>query len=126
VALEHAIRDRKERHGRELSGLIHHSGHGSASKPRSATPPDWPRPARSPRSGSGGDSYDNALAESTIGQTRPSSFTPAAPWRTAEQLEFALFEYLDWWNHRRWHTEIAMLAAANQRLHPAPWRLPAL
>jgi putative transposase len=31
------------------------------------------------------------------------------PWRTIEQLEFALFEYLDWWNRRRLHGEIGMI-----------------
>ncbi len=31
------------------------------------------------------------------------------PWRTIEQLELALFEYIDWWNHRRLHGEIDMI-----------------
>jgi transposase InsO family protein len=35
--------------------------------------------------------------------------TPRWPWRTVEQLEYALFEYLDWWNHRRPHSEIRMI-----------------
>jgi transposase InsO family protein len=51
--------------------------------------------------GSTGDSYDNALAESTIGQIKTELIHRRGPWRTVEQLEFALFEYLDWWNHRR-------------------------
>lgn len=36
------------------------------------------------------------------------------PWRTVAQLEFALFEYLDWWNHRRLHGELGMLTPADK------------
>jgi len=59
--------------------------------------------------GTVGDSYDNALAESTIGQLKAELVHRRGPWRTIEQLEFALFEYLDWWNHRRLHGEIGMI-----------------
>jgi hypothetical protein len=31
------------------------------------------------------------------------------PWPTVEQLEFAIFEYLGWWNQRRLHGEIGMI-----------------
>ena len=59
--------------------------------------------------GSVGDSYDNALAESTIGQLKAELIARRGPWRTIEALEFALFEYLDWWNHRRLHGEIGLV-----------------
>jgi transposase InsO family protein len=42
--------------------------------------------------GSRGDSYDNALAESTFGQTKAELVHRRGPWRTVEQLEYALFE----------------------------------
>ena len=29
-----------------------------------------------------------------------------------EQLEYALFEYIDWWNHRRLHGQIGMRTPA--------------
>jgi putative transposase len=58
--------------------------------------------------GSVGDSFDNALVESTIGQLKTELITRRGPWRTLEQLEFALLEYIDWWNHRRLHSEIGM------------------
>jgi putative transposase len=64
--------------------------------------------------GSTGDSYDNALAESTIGQIKTELIHRRGPWRTVEQLEFALFEYLDWWNHRRLHSEIGMITPAEK------------
>ena len=62
--------------------------------------------------GSVGDSYDNALAESTIGQLKTELIKRHGPWRTIEQLEFALFEYIDWWNHRRLHGELGMIPPA--------------
>ena len=59
-----------------------------------------------------GQSYDNALAESTIGQLKAELIARRGPWRTLDQLEFALFEYIDWWNHRRLHSEIGMIPPA--------------
>jgi putative transposase len=56
--------------------------------------------------GSVGDSFDNALVESTIGQIKTELIKRRGPWRTIEQLEFALLEYIDWWNHRRLHGQI--------------------
>ena len=62
--------------------------------------------------GSVGDSYDNALAESTIGQLKTELIKRHGPWRTIEQLEFAIFEYIDWWNHRRLHSQIGLIPPA--------------
>ncbi len=59
--------------------------------------------------GNVGDSFDNALAESTIGQLKAELIKTRGPWRSLEQLEYAVFEYIDWWNHRRLHTEIGMV-----------------
>ena len=64
--------------------------------------------------GSRGDSYDNALAESTIGQIKAELIHRRGPWRTVEALEFAIFEYLDWWNHRRLHGEIGLIPPAQK------------
>jgi putative transposase len=58
------------------------------------------------------DGSVNALAESTIGQIKTELIKPHGPWRTIDQLEYALFEYLDWWNHRRLHGQIAMVPPA--------------
>ena len=77
-----------------------------------------------PSVGSVGDSYDNALAESTIGQIKTELIHRRGPWRTVEQLEHALFEYLDWWNYRRLHGEIGMRTPAETEAayyaQPAP------
>jgi len=45
--------------------------------------------------------YDNALAESVIGLFKTELIKPRGPWRTAEQVELATLEYVDWFNHRR-------------------------
>jgi putative transposase len=62
------------------------------------------RPAAAGVSGSvgtTGDAYDNALAESVIGLFKTELIKPRGPWRTAEQVELATLEYVDWFNHRR-------------------------
>ena len=51
--------------------------------------------------GTVGDAYDNALAESVIGLFKTELIKPRGPWRTAEQVEIAALEYIDWFNHRR-------------------------
>ena len=51
--------------------------------------------------GTVGDAYDNALAESVIGLFKTELIKPRGPWHTAEQVEIATLEYVDWFNHRR-------------------------
>jgi putative transposase len=107
-ALEMAIWSR-HRHGvADLTGLIHHGDRGSQYLSIRYT--DALAEAGVIASvGSRGDSYDNALAESTIGQIKAELIYRRGPWRTVEQLEFALFEYLDWWNQHRLHGEIGLI-----------------
>jgi putative transposase len=54
-----------------------------------------------PSVGSVGDAYDNALAESVIGLFKTELIKPRGPWRTAEQVEIATLEWVDWFNHSR-------------------------
>jgi transposase InsO family protein len=70
--------------------------------------------------GSRGDSYDNALAESFIGLYKTELVTPRGPWRGDGDLGLATLEYLDWFNHRRLHTELGMLAPAEFERRHAP------
>lgn len=56
--------------------------------------------------GSRGDSYDNALAESTIGLVKAELLHPRGPWRGLDDVEFALLEYIEWFNQRRLHGEL--------------------
>lgn len=111
-ALEMAIWARR-RQGRGVDGLIHHSDRGGQYLSIRYT--DTLAAAGAVASvGSAGDSYDNALAESTIGQIKAELIARRGPCRTVAQLELALFEYLDWWNHRRLHGEIGMIPPAEK------------
>ena len=112
-ALEMAIWARHRAGITSLDGLIHHGDRGS--QYLSITYTERLAQAGAIGSvGSKGDSYDNALAESTIGQIKAELIYRRGPWRTIEQLEFAIFEYLDWWNHRRLHGEIGMIPPAEK------------
>lgn len=51
-----------------------------------------------PSVGSRGDSYDNALAESVIGLFKSEVIHRNGPWRSLEAVEFATFEWVDWFN----------------------------
>lgn len=53
-----------------------------------------------------GDSYDNALAESTIGLYKAELIGRRGPWRTPDEVEIATLEWIDWWNHRRLHESL--------------------
>ncbi len=59
-----------------------------------------------PSIGTIGDSYDNAMAETTIGLYKTELVWRRGPWRTAEDLELATLLYIEWFNTRRIHGEI--------------------
>ena len=63
--------------------------------------------------GSRGDSYDNAMAESTIGLYKAELVRNRGPWRGLDDLELAILEWVDWFNHRRLHGEIGMVPPAD-------------
>jgi putative transposase len=99
-ALEQALWARRRDGTRELAGLVHHTDAGSQYTSIAFTE----RLAAAGVSGSVGtvgDAYDNALAESVIGLFKTELIKPRGPWRTAEQVELATLEYVDWFNHRR-------------------------
>lgn len=54
-----------------------------------------------PSVGSVGDAYDNALVESIIGLFKTEVIRRRGPWRTIDDVEFAVLEWVDWFNHRR-------------------------
>ena len=54
-----------------------------------------------PSVGSVGDSYDNALAESVIGLFKTEVIRRLGPWRNIDEVEFAVLEWVDWFNNRR-------------------------
>ena len=83
-----------------------------------------------PSVGSVGDALDNALMESLIGLyktecVRPGPFHPG-PFKTLSDVEYATMSWVDWYNHRRLHTTLAMATPAEHEaahyaaLHPEP------
>jgi putative transposase len=101
-ALEHAI----WRRDTLLDGLVAHSDAGSQYTSIRYTDRLVDIGAR-PSIGTVGDSYDNALAETTIGLYKTELVWRQAPWRTAEELELATLLYIEWFNTRRIHSELA-------------------
>jgi putative transposase len=97
-ALEQAIWARNER----LDGLIHHSDRGTQYLSIRYTERLADEGAVA-SVGSRGDSYDNAVAESTIGLYKTELILRCAPWRGVEDLELATLDYVHWFNHHRLH-----------------------
>jgi putative transposase len=59
--------------------------------------------------GSVGDSYDNAMAEAFNSLFKAELVRNKGPWRGVDDLELAVAEYIDWYNHRRLHGEIGLV-----------------
>ena len=105
-ALEQALQARKPR-----KNLIHHSDRGKQylsvvytqrlvkSKVASSV-------------GSVGDSYDNALAETMFGLYKTELIELCGPWRNRQEVEWATFEWVDWFNNRRLLEPIGYLPPA--------------
>ena len=75
--------------------------------------------------GSTGDSYDNALAEAFNSLFKAELVRNRGPWKSIDDLEIAVAEYIDWFNHRRLHGEIELVSPAEYedayyRHHSAP------
>ena len=59
-----------------------------------------------PSVGTVGDSYDNALAEAFNSLFKAELVRNRGPWKNIDELEIAIAEYVDWFNHKRLHGEI--------------------
>jgi putative transposase len=68
--------------------------------------------------GSVGDSFDNAMAEALNGTFKAERIKLHGPWRTRQQLETAVIEWIDWYNASRLHGEIGDVPPAE---HEATW-----
>ena len=62
--------------------------------------------------GSVGDSYDNALAEAFNSLFKSELVRNKGSWHSIDDLELAIAEYIDWFNHRRLHGEIGLIPPA--------------
>jgi transposase InsO family protein len=69
--------------------------------------------------GTVGDAYDNALAESFV-DTLKTELIRDRVWRTRDQLELAIVEYLGWFNHARLHQSLGDIPPAEFEALHAP------
>ncbi len=96
------------RDGRDVSQLIHHSDRGVQYRAIRYTE----RLAESEAvasMGAKGDSYDNAMAEALNSLFKAELIRNKGPWTGINDLEIAVAEYIDWYNHRRLHGEIGYI-----------------
>lgn len=122
-ALEMGIRTR-HREGRDVTGLTHHSDKGVQYVAVRYTQ-RLAEAGAVASVGSTGDSYDNALAEAFNSLFKAELVRNKGPWKSIDDLEIAVAEYIDWFNHRRLHGEIGLLPpveheANHYRHHTAP------
>jgi putative transposase len=106
-ALEMAIWARNDR----LEGLVHHSDRGVQYLSIRYTERLAAEGAVT-FGGSRGDSYDNAMAESTIGLYKSELITMRGPWRTIDDVELATLGWVHWWNTGRLHSAIGDMPPA--------------
>jgi len=88
--------------GDDLTGLICHNDHGSNYLSIAYTSRVLELGARL-STGSVGDAYDNALAETVNGLYKAELIRRHGPWRTIEQVELATLSWVYWWNNQRLH-----------------------
>ena len=94
-ALEQALYSRTG-----TQGLIHHSDRGSQYLSIRYTERLAEAGIES-SVGSVGDSYDNAMAESIIGLFKTEVIRHQGPWKTIDEVEYAVCVWVDWFNNRR-------------------------
>jgi putative transposase len=95
----------RARAGQDTSALVHHSDRGVQYLAVRYT--ERLAAAGAVASvGSVGDSYDNALAEAFNSVFKAELIRNKGPWRGIDDVEIAVTEYIDWYNHRRLHGEL--------------------
>ena len=106
----------RERASQDVTGLIHHSDRGVQYRAIRYT--ERLAEADAVASvGSKGDSYDNAMAEAfnslfKAELIRNPVTKPKGGWTGISDVEIAVAEYIDWFNHRRLHGEIGLIPPA--------------
>ena len=89
----------------EADNLIHHSDRGSQYLSIKYTE-RLVEAGIDPSVGSVGDSYDNALAESTIGLFKTEVIDFMGPWKSVGQVEWETLKWVNWYNTKRLHSKI--------------------
>ena len=114
-ALDMGLWERR-RAGHDLAGLVHHSDRGVQYRAIRYT--ERLAEADAVASvGSKGDSFDNAMAEALNSLfkaecIRNPAMRPIGGWKGIGDVEIAVAEYVDWYNHRRLHGEIGHVPPA--------------
>lgn len=114
----------RTRAGRDVAGLTHHSDRGVQYVAVRYTQ-RLAEAGAVASVGSTGDSYDNALAEAFNSLFKAELVRNKGPWKSIDDLEIAVAEYIDWFNHRRLHGELGLIPPAEfedtyYRNNPAP------
>ena len=81
-------------------GLIHHSDKGSQYLSIRYSE-RLSQAGIEPSTGSTGDAYDNAMAESINGLFKTEVIRHLGPCKGVDDVEFATLEWVDWFNNRR-------------------------
>lgn len=103
----------RQRAGQDVAGLVHHSDRGVQYRAIRYT--ERLAEAEAVASvGSRGDSYDNAMAEALNSLfkaecIRNPVMRPKGGWKSVVDVELAVAEYVDWFNHRRLHGELGQV-----------------
>ena len=111
----------RQRAGQDVTGLVHHSDRGVQYRAIRYT--ERLAEAEAVASvGSKGDSYDNAMAEALNSLfkaecIRNPVMRPVGGWKNVTDVEIAVAEYADWFNHRRLHGEIGLVPPAEYEDH---------
>ena len=106
----------RQRAGHDVNGLVHHSDRGVQYRAIRYT--ERLAEAEAVASvGSKGDSYDNAMAEALNSLfkaecIRNPVMRPKGGWKNVGDVEIAVAEYIDWFNHSRLHGEIGLVPPA--------------
>jgi putative transposase len=100
---------RRDHYGHPVEpGLIHHSDAGSQYTSVAFTE-SLALQGLSASIGSVGDAYDNALAESIIGLFKTEVVNRHGPFTTLAEVEYAVMEWVDWYNNARLHSRLGYL-----------------
>ena len=100
-ALEQSIWQRKDREGRPLAGLVHHSDHGSQYLSIRYTDRLMDEGIDA-STGAVGSSWDNAAAEA-LNKSYKRELIWTRAWKGRDDLEAATSAWVDWYNHTRPH-----------------------